>query len=405
MVPIHSPFAAPPDGRHVDGLAARIEAIRPAVDAHITAERVARYLVAIAETPAPSTAASAMRVPVLRELLRADGVRPGEGLILDPNFANTASTVILTGPGRAAKPLWYFAHLDTISYLLLPFDGSRFPLVPFCYHLVRSGSRAARVYRFDLREGRHVAIAEGLLESEDQMPFFRPADGSPALQAGDRVVLVAECRPGPGGQWTGHFDNAGAVAALAVAAPVLAQAGVDALLAFPDEEEGPTGTGSQVMGRGGSRIVSLLPAPDLAVVADMQQAGGGTGAENPLPGPENSTRLGEGAVLSEFSSLARGAVTPPALYALARHLAGLLPAAGVKVQESNNAYTSRSDDVSVILKTPNILLLGFPGFDRHFDSAVPRAALSDIVDLSKALVYTSLLQPIARAFNAGGGGL
>ena len=57
------------------------------------------------------------------------------------------------------------------------------------------------------------------------------------------------------------------------------------------------------------------------------------------------------------------------------------------MQESNNAYTSRSDDVSVLLKTPNILLLGFPGLDRHFDTAEPKANLSDIVDLSKALVY------------------
>ena len=111
----------------------------------------------------------------------------------------------------------------------------------------------------------------------------------------------------------------------------------------------------------------------------MQQAGGGDGAK--APGPENTSRLGEGAVLSEFSSLARGAVTPPPVYALARHLGHLVADVGVKVQESNNAYTSRSDDVSVMLKTPNIVLVGFPGFDRHFDRAEPRAELSDIVDL------------------------
>jgi hypothetical protein len=45
------------------------------------------------------------------------------------------------------------------------------------------------------------------------------------------------------------------------------------------------------------------------------------------------------------------------------------------------------------LKTPNILLLGFPGFDRHFDRAVPSANLFDIADLAKALVYVSALTP------------
>jgi hypothetical protein len=66
---------------------------------------------------------------------------------------------------------------------------------------------------------------------------------------------------------------------------------------------------------------------------------------------------------------------------------------GVKIQESNNAYSSRSDDVSVMLKTPNILLLGFPGFNRHFDRGEPRAHLDDVVDLAKAVVYMSALRP------------
>ena len=146
------------------------------------------------------------------------------------------------------------------------------------------------------------------------------------------------------------------------------------------------------MGRGGSRIVGPLAPPDLAIVADVQQAGGGAAPATPAETP-NSTRLGQGAVLSEFSSLARGAVTPPPLYELARYWAERLVEIGVKVQESNNSYTSRSDDVSVLLKTPNILLLGFPGFDRHFDNAEPSANLFDIVDLAKALVYASALRP------------
>jgi hypothetical protein len=382
------PAVAIAEGLHA--LRQQAGALRPLVDRHVTAERVARYLVALAETPAPSTAASDMRAPVLRDLLDADGALSDGRLVLEPNFGNTASTVLTAGAASGDKGLWYFAHLDTISYLVQPHDGHRHPLVPFCYHLTADGRRAARAYRFDLSSGRYAVAAEGWLESEAGAPFFAPVDAALRLRAGDRVVPVTRCLPGRDGLWTGHFDNAGGAAALAVAAPVIAEAGVDALLAFPDEEEGPHGTGSQVMGRGGSRIVSRLAPPDLAIVADMQQAGGEADAR---AGPSNSTRIGQGAVLSEFSSLARGAVTPPPLYALARHLCGLLPELGVGIQESNNAYTSRSDDVSVLLKTPNILLLGFPGFDRHFDRGEPRAALSDIVDLSKALVYAALLRP------------
>lgn len=376
-------------------LDADIERLRPAVDAYITGERMARYLKAIADTPAPSTAASAMRAPVLRGLLEADKAL-GSRLALDANYANTGSTVILTGKASDTKPLWYFAHLDTISYLAGPSDGERQPLIPFCYHLTQEGLRDALCYRFDLQSARYVAAADGFLESEAGRPYFRPTNPSFKLLSGDRVVPVTSSAAGADGHWTGHFDNAGGVAALAVAAPVLADAGFDAMLAFPDEEEGPHGSGNQVIGRGGSRIIDRLPPPDLAMVADMQQAG-----DNARPGDatDNTVRLGKGAVLSEFSSLGRGAVTPPHLLRLARHLVRLIDRCGVKVQEPQNSYTSRSDDISIMLKTPNILLLGFPGLDRHFDTGLPKANLEDIVDLSKALVYAALLRPIIRAMS------
>jgi len=376
-----------------DALERTLRALRPEVERHITRERIRRYLAALADTPAPSTAASALRTPVLRQLLREDAAFADGRLHLDGNFGNTGSAVLLTGAPDVAKPLWYFAHLDTISYLIQPFDGERYPLVPFCYHLIGDGVRAARAYRYDLATNGYEIVAEGQLESVAGTPLFRPPPGAAPLRAGDRVVPVSPYRETrETGYFTGHVDNAGGVAALAVAAPVLAGAGVEAMLAFPDEEEGPVGSGNQVIGRGGTRIVNLLPMPDLAIIADVQQGGGDADADA-RGGVENSTRLGAGAVLAEFSSLARGAVTPPHLYALARHVAMLLGDLGVAVQESNNAYSSRSDDVGVMLKTPNILLLGFPGFNRHFDRGEPRAHLDDVVHLAKALVYMSAVRP------------
>lgn len=376
----------------LNSLAASVAELQSSVDSHITSDRVLRYLSAFANTPAPSTAASAMRGPVLRDLLQTDGVRFGARIALDSNFGNTGSTVITTGSGDDARRLWYFAHLDTISYLVQPRERDRYPLVPFCYHLTQDGIRSARAYRYELASRIYAVCAEGELISEAGFPYFRSRDDKTPLRPGDRVVPVAKCRSTADGHFIGHIDNAGGVAALAVAAAVLAEAGVEAMLAFPDEEEGPMGSGSQMMGRGGSRIVGPLPPPDLAIIADVQQAGGAPHAAV-HKGQLNNTRLAQGAVLSEFSSLARGAVTPPHLYALARFWSDRLVEVGVKVQESNNAYTSRSDDVSVLLKTPNILLLGFPGFNRHFDNAEPSANLFDIVDLAKALVYASTIRP------------
>ena len=239
-----------------------------------------------------------------------------------------------------------------------------------------------------------VRIADGQLESANGIPSFRPDAGAPPLRPGDRVTLLSRYREqADTGVFTGAMDNAGGVAALALAAPVLAEAGIEAMLAFPDEEEGPVAPGNHMIGRGSSRLVSMLPAPQLAIVADVQQAGGDPDADT-RGSVENSARLGEGAILAEFSSVARGAVTPPDLYALAHHTARRLGSLGVSVQESNNAYSSRSDDVSVMLKTPNILLLGFPGFNRHHDQGEPRAHLDDVVNLAKALVYMGAVGPV-----------
>jgi putative aminopeptidase FrvX len=367
--------------------------LHPLVERHVTRDRLRRYLIALMDAPAPSTAATAMRLPILRRLLDEDHAFQDGRLRLDADFRGAGSPAILTGDLKSEKPLWYFAHLDTISYLVQPADGDRTPLVPFCVHLMQDGACAANAYRFDVDSNGYVAVAEGQLESVSGAPFFRSKTPGSMLRPGDRVAPVCSFREtGQGGVFTGLMDNAGGVASLALAAPVLARAGVEALLAFPDEEEGPLGAGNQTIGRGASRMVGMLPTPNLAIVADVQQSGGEPGAD--VRGSVgNSTRLGGGAVLAEFSSLARGAVTPPDLYALAQRAGELLAELGVRLQESNNAYSSRSDDVGVMLKTPNILLLGFPGFNRHFDRGEPRAHLDDLLQLAKALVYLSAVAP------------
>jgi hypothetical protein len=360
---------------------ARLSVMQPLVDSHITVERIRRYVASISSVASPSTAASVFRGPILRELLQETKAFENGNLHFHLNFEKTGNSVIFTGTKNIRKKLWYVAHLDTVSYLIQPREGSRYPLVPFCHHLIQNGKRLAVAYRFVPSNFGYEIVARGCLESEDSRPFFRPESGDLNLKPGDRVVFSTSYREDRlTGDITADIDNAGGVAALLAAAPLLAAAKVEALIAFPDEEEGPPGSGNQMIGRGSSRILNLLPVPELVVVSDVQQTGG------------EGAKLGGGAILSEFSSLTRGAVTPPHLYALAVEFVAALQEVGVKIQLSNNSYTSRSDDVSVMLKTPNILLLGFPGFNRHFDLGEPTANIYDLVNLAKSMVYFAALR-------------
>jgi putative aminopeptidase FrvX len=384
---------------------AHFSVLQPLVDPHITVERIRRYVASISSVASPSTAASFLRGPILRELLQETKALKNDNLHFRLNYEKTGNSIILTGTKNIRKKLWYIAHLDTVSYLVKPKQQSRYPLVPFCQHMIQHGKRFAVAYRFIPSNSRYEIVARGSLESEDSHPFFRPEGGDLNLKPGDRIVFSTSYQEDPlTGNFTAHIDNAGGVAALLAAAPVLAAAKVEALLAFPDEEEGPPGSGNQMIGRGSTRILNLLPVPELVVVSDVQQ----TSSDSPpnTPGGDGA-KLGEGAVLSEFSSLTRGAVTPPHLYALAVEFVAALQEIGVKVQVSNNSYTSRSDDVSVMLKTPNVLLLGFAGFNRHFDLGEPTANIYDLVNLAKAIVYFAALptqlQRIWKQFEANAG--
>ncbi len=244
-------------------LEAALSALRPRVDRHVTSDRVRRYLSALVDTPAPSTAAGAMRAPVLKSLLAADGGFDAGSLRLDPDFCGVGSPVIFTGGEGSEKPFWAFAHLDTISYLVQPDEGGRVPLVPYCVHLMQEGECPASVYRYDLESNRYRVVVEGRIESSAGSPYFKATTPGVQLRPGDRVAPFSPFKDlGQGGLFTGLMDNAGGVAALAVAAPVLAEAGVAAMLAFPDEEEGPVGAGNQTMCRGSARIAGLLAAAE-----------------------------------------------------------------------------------------------------------------------------------------------
>jgi hypothetical protein len=289
---------------------AHLSVLQPLVDSHITVERIRRYVASISSVASPSTAASFLRGPILRDLLQETNALETTACTSSELPEYREYRYICTQV--AIKKLWYIAHLDTVSYLVQSKQQLRYALVPFCHHMIRHGKRSAIAYRFIPSNSRYEIVASGCLESEDFHPFFRPESGDLNLKPGDRIVFSTSYQEDRlTGNFTAHIDNAGAVAALLAAAPVLAAAKVEALLAFPDEEEGPPGAGNQMIGRGSARILNLVPLPDLVVVSTCS---------NPAMIVIRLHRrrcrwceTGEGAVLAEFSSLGRGRSLPASL--------------------------------------------------------------------------------------------
>lgn len=354
---------------------------------YITDEIVLEYLKEIMDTPAPSTTVSLTRAKLFKSLLDKNKISDIEGFKFYDNYKNTGNPVIFTGKSEQTKPLWYFAHLDIISYLIKRKENDIYFLTPFCYHLLEGNREvAAGVLRYNIKKDKYEEILVGtLFNDKEGAPCFKTKKDI-ELEAGDRVFIKNETEYNKdSGIIKGDLDNAGVAAALLAASPVLAELGIEAMLAFPDEEEGPSGQGSQTFARGSMRLIDRMEPPKLAIVADLQ---GGS-----LDPDSDTAVIGSGIGLAEFSSDSRGAVTPPHLYSKAKLVAKEIKKYDIKVQENSN-YAPRSDDVNVIKKTPNIILLGIPGTDRHYDSQKPTASLKDIINLSKAFVYYSIIKKV-----------
>ncbi len=350
--------------------------------------RLLEYSRRIMNTPAPSGTATWTRGLKLRELLANDGLLDIPGLDFYQNYQNTNNTIIMTGQNEEPKPLWYIAHLDTISYLVTPSEDNSYPLKPYCYHLLE-GERevGAGILRFNLEEKVYETVGKGtIVNNEKGDPQLKVKSGFEA-KPGDRVYIDSDSKYDENKDIIkGDLDNAASVVALAIAAPVLAELNIDAILAFPDEEEGPAGKGNQTFARGSRRLIDLFPAPQMSIVADLQENHGGTDL--------NSTGIGEGALLAESSSSGRGAVLPPHIYRVAELIGDKIASYGIDIQKSNGRYTSRSDDVSLFMKTPRILLMGVLGKNRHYDRGKPIASLADIAHLARAFIYYSIMPKV-----------
>jgi putative aminopeptidase FrvX len=352
----------------------------------VTLERAYRYLSALESAPTPSQTAQWTRVPVVEELLDQEGVLSTGRVVWTRNFEGSGNAVLTIGSNPRRKHVWMLAHLDQISYLVDPGSDGRYPLLPLCYHMQESGTRAAIALRPDLGRGSLAICARGAIEVNGPEVCFVTGDGE-RLEPGTRVVYASDFNWNPHtDQIQGYLDDTVACTALLLAAGVLHHYSVEVLIGLTDEEEGPPGDANQSFGKGGRRLVRLFDPPELAIVSDVHESE----AMVRGPGPRD-IRPGDGAVFAERSSNGRGSATPPHLYALEQHLAVALSERGIRLRENWGGYVSRSEDINAAIVTPNIALVGVLCSNRHFAQDRPTANLGDVLDLAKVLVVFTLL--------------
>jgi hypothetical protein len=288
------------------------------------------------------------------------------------------------------------AHLDEISYLLREqVRAGVWRVVPYCYHLAEKPA-PARVVRFDSTGAFHVLCEAELRERDGGHFLHHPAEVE--LGPADRVVLASPVAcDAESGLVTGSLDNAAGVAAALAAADVLAGLGIPFSCYLTDEEEGPAGSSSQTISRGAMRLLRSRPPAPLTVAVDIH------GLATADLAAVDFHRRPWGASLAEYSSGGRGSVAPPWLYHSIRELFAPLAAEGIPVRANVGGYVPRSDDVVAMTYSSRVIILGYPGVNRHFDRGLPTANIHDLVSLARALVVLGATAGSAPDRDGGAG--
>lgn len=360
---------------------ARLEAV-------ITPRRTFGTFKALADTYAPTLAACHTRGPVLHRLLSQPW--PGDDgtqeIRFERNYLATGAAVAILG-GSLQVPVWSAAHLDNISFLTGIYQKGGYPLTPFCQSRQTPGARPAVALAMDEPYAAARICARGTLKTTpgpanaiEPNHFFET--DAVELPLATRVCYATDA------VWDqasdiiyGAIDNAACCTALVLACLAVRSYQPRVMVVFPDEEEGVVDVGPQTFARATLRLIQRTPPeqiPDLVVVSDIQDLD-----FDPHVDPRAPDAFGHGASMEAFTSRTRGAVTPPCLLLALRKLVGELSHVGIKVRETGR-YLNRSDDVSLVMATPNVAHIGCPGAFTHFQE-VPRTHVADIMHLAKAL--------------------
>lgn len=366
----------------------RHEGLWRRLDETVTRQAYFKVFKQLSDNYSPTLTVSRVQGPLVEALARA-GAGSRSPLQVSSNARGSGSITLTVGSQPA--PVWLSGHADVCSYLTGEPQGGRYPLTPFCMHRARPGRRAAVALAAPQGVGplRRVAYGDMVTEEDGQI-FFETEDRE--LLPWTRVVHhLPATWDEESDAFHGFIDNQGTCAALILAARVLSHYEANVTLVLNDEEEGPVDKGNQGFSRGLTRLLNRTPherLPRLVVVGDVHQQESHL-ADQTCAVAQAETQFGQGALFSGAASGARGAVVPPQIVAFNRRLSAALAERGVRLTE-NNAYVSRSDDVSALQYTQNIALIGFPGLYAHFDRT-PQARAGDLVHLTKTLVVYALL--------------
>ena len=267
------------------------------------------------------------------------------------------------------------AHADQISYFVDKKENENlWRLIPFCKHL-SSIQVAAVGLRYDLHDACYKQVSTGQIFSKkdngEMAPYFLLDSGE--LQTGDRIVYNVPIHYHDGFV-QGVTDNAAGVTACLLAAKALFKSFPNSKVGFvfTDEEEGPA-TVPAFFARGARRLFKQIEKPNLCIVVDGH-------------GAQDGKMLGCGASFSEKTGGGLATLTPPNLFVKTKFLAKEMQKQGVLVFE-NHGHVSRGDDVACLEITGNVISIGYPTINRHFNEGYPRVAISDIVNLAKTIYW------------------
>ena len=366
----------------VDALDQRYPNLWDKIDEIVTGEAYFEAFKKISDNYSPTLTVSSVQGPLIQSMMEQK-IGQGARVKVDASLRRSGTVGITIGDEPA--PVWLTGHADICSYLTGTYDGTSYSLTPFCVTRAAPGRRPAVAVGSPTQGLPLKRLAEGeMVTLENGDTVFETADGS--LPRWTRIVYdISAGWNRENDELYGYIDNQGTCAALVLAAQVLSHYPVNVVLLLNDEEEGPVDKGNQGFSRAMLRLLNRTPLdllPEAVFNSDVNQ-------QEILIDAGEPSQFGDGALFTGLSSGTRGAVVPPQLVDFARDSMGELAAHGIQLAE-NKSYVSRSDDISAMQFTQNVMLFGFPGTSSHFDQT-PTMRCSDLVHLTKTLVVYALI--------------
>lgn len=367
---------------YIDQALTQYDQLFEVMDRIITPQAYFDLFKKLSDNYSPSLTVSAVQGPLV-EAYMSSGLGSASPVKVDRSLRRSGTIGVTVGSEPA--PVWLSAHGDICGYLTGPYNGKGYPLTPFCMTRSRPGRRAAMALGINEGTGPLPRLGEGMMVTEADGSVWFETTRSDLPMWTQVVHHMDAVWDQATDEFCGFLDNEAGSAVVLLAAKVLSHFPVNAVILMNDEEEGPVDKGNTMFSRANMRLFHRTPTellPELVISVDGHQQ------EQALEAGR-ATNFKQGALFSGMTSMARGAVTPPRLVGFQRALSAKLAEHGISLVE-NKEGISRSDDVSSMFYTQNIVHVGYPAAYSHFDRK-PFGYVSDMVHLARTLVIYALI--------------